>query len=57
MATAWGGVGWGRSEEPGKQHSLLSFTKKTAPSENVNAVRHDGFPTKVLAHGAPATSR
>ncbi|CAM0907494.1 unnamed protein product [Alopecurus aequalis] len=36
---------------PGKQQSVLSFTKKTAPSGDVNVVRRDGFPTKVFFNG------
>jgi hypothetical protein len=35
---------------PGKQQSVLSFTKKTSPS-NVDVLRRDGFPTKVFFNG------
>jgi hypothetical protein len=32
---------------PGKQQSVLSFTKKTSPAD-VNVLRRDSFPTKVF---------
>uniref|UniRef100_A0ACD5YZM1 Uncharacterized protein n=1 Tax=Avena sativa TaxID=4498 RepID=A0ACD5YZM1_AVESA len=35
---------------PGKQQSVLSFTKKTSPAD-VDVVRRDGFPTKVFFNG------
>ncbi|XP_014509935.1 COBRA-like protein 7 [Vigna radiata var. radiata] len=34
---------------PGKQQSVISFTKKLTPG--INTVRGDGFPTKVLFNG------
>lgn len=34
---------------PGKQQSVISFTKKTTPG--INVVRGDGFPTKVFFNG------
>ncbi|KAE8714216.1 hypothetical protein F3Y22_tig00110198pilonHSYRG00021 [Hibiscus syriacus] len=34
---------------PGKQQSVISFTKKTTPSINIAA--RDGFPSKVLFNG------
>ncbi|XP_051210838.1 COBRA-like protein 7 [Lolium perenne] len=35
---------------PGKQQSVLSFTKKTSPAD-VDVLRRDGFPTKVFFNG------
>jgi hypothetical protein len=34
---------------PGKQQSVISFTKKTTPG--ISIVRGDGFPTKVFFNG------
>ena len=34
---------------PGKQQSVISFTKKTTPG--INVARGDGFPTKVFFNG------
>ncbi|KAJ0045839.1 hypothetical protein Pint_04232 [Pistacia integerrima] len=43
----------GEPRVPGKQQSVISFTKKHLP--NINIQRDDGFPTKVFFNGEECT--